>query len=91
MNKKNKRHPDICLADSESFLRLRQAIYERLKECYEERSNSRELAYQLRDLTTKPTFLSVMMVIKNRPSKMKFFWFQVIFFVNFDFKNGCKN
>ena len=31
------------------------------------------------------------MVIENRPSKMKFFWFQGIFFVNFDFKNGCKN
>ena len=31
------------------------------------------------------------MVIKNRPSKMKFFWCQGIFFVNFDFKNGCKN
>ena len=22
---------------------------------------------------------------------MKFFWYQGIFFVNFDFKNGCKN
>ena len=32
-----------------------------------------------------------MMVYKNRPSKMKFFSCQGIFFVNFDFKNGCKN
>ena len=31
------------------------------------------------------------MVIENRPSKMKFFWRQRFFFVNFDFKNGCKN
>ena len=31
------------------------------------------------------------MIIKNRPSKMKFFWRQGIFFVNFDSKNGCKN
>ena len=30
------------------------------------------------------------MVIVNRPSKMKFFWCQGFFFVNFDFKNGCK-
>ena len=32
-----------------------------------------------------------MMVIENRPSKMKFFWFEEIFFVYFDFKNGCEN
>ena len=32
-----------------------------------------------------------MMIIKNRPSKMKFVWCQGIFNVNFDFKNGCKN
>ena len=32
-----------------------------------------------------------MMVIKNRPSKMKFFCCEGIFFENFDFKNGCKN
>ena len=31
------------------------------------------------------------MVIENRPSKMKFFWCQGIFFVNFDFENVCKN
>ena len=30
------------------------------------------------------------MIIKNPPSKMKFFWCQGTFFVNFDFKNGCK-
>ena len=32
-----------------------------------------------------------MIVVKNRPSKMKFFWCQGIFFVNFYFKNGYKN
>ena len=32
-----------------------------------------------------------MMVIKNWPSKIKFFRCQGIFFVNFDFKNECKN
>ena len=37
------------------------------------------------------TLLKYMMVFKNRPSKMKFFWCQGIFFVNFDFINGCKN
>ena len=37
------------------------------------------------------TLVKNMMVIKNQPSKMKFFWYQGIFFVNFDFKNGCKN
>ena len=31
------------------------------------------------------------MIIKNQPSKMKFFGFKVFFFVNFDFKNGCEN
>ena len=31
------------------------------------------------------------MVIENRPWKMKFFWCQGIFFVNFDFKNECKS
>ena len=31
------------------------------------------------------------MVIKNRPSKMKFVGVKEFFFVNFDFKNGCKN
>ena len=31
------------------------------------------------------------MVIENQPSKMKFFWCKGVFFVNFDFKNGCKN
>ena len=30
------------------------------------------------------------MVYENRNSKMKFFWCQGIFFLNFDFKNGCK-
>ena len=33
------------------------------------------------------TLVKNMMVIKNQPSKMKFFWYQGIFFVNFDFKN----
>ena len=28
---------------------------------------------------------------ENRASKMKFFGCQEIFFMNFDFKNGCKN
>ena len=37
------------------------------------------------------TLLKYMMVFKNRPSKMKFFWCQGIFVVNFDFINGCKN
>ena len=32
-----------------------------------------------------------MMVIENRSSTMKFFQCQGIFFVNFDFKIGCKN
>ena len=45
------------LADSERFLHLRQIIYERVKECHERGSNSRELADQPRDLTTKPTVL----------------------------------
>ena len=32
------------------------------------------------------------MVIKNRPSKLKFFPYQgIFFFVNFDFRNWCKN
>ena len=31
------------------------------------------------------------MIIENRLSKMKFFQCQGIFFVNFDFNNGCKN
>ena len=30
------------------------------------------------------------MIIKNRPSKRKFFGVKE-FFVNFDYKNGCKN
>ena len=30
-----------------------------------------------------------MMVYENRPSKMKFFRCQGVFFVNLDFKNGC--
>ena len=32
-----------------------------------------------------------MLVYENRPSKMKFFWCQRIFFVYYDFKNECKN
>ena len=35
--------------------------------------------------------LKYMMVIKNRPSKMKCFCVKEFFFVNFDYKNGCKN
>ena len=36
-------------------------------------------------------FLKYMMVIKNRPSEMKFFGVKDFFFVNFDFNNVCKN
>ena len=32
-----------------------------------------------------------MLVYKNRPSKMNFFWWQGILFTNFDLKNGYKN
>ena len=35
--------------------------------------------------------LKYMMVIKNRPLKMKCFCVKEFFFVNFDYKNGCKN
>ena len=45
---------DIVLAVGR-FLRLRQTIYERVKECHEEGSNSRELADQRRDLITRRT------------------------------------
>ena len=31
-----------------------------------------------------------MMIIKNQPSKMKFFWCQGFSFVNFDFKMDVK-
>ena len=41
-----------------TFLRLRQTIYGRVKECHEEGSNTRELADQPRDLTTKQTVLN---------------------------------
>ena len=60
-----------------TFLRLRQTIYGRVKECHEEGSNTRELADQPRDLTTKPT------VLDRRCELLQF--------VNFEFKNGCKN
>ena len=45
------------LTDSETFLRLRQTINERIKDCHEEGLNSREIAHQPRDLTTKPIIL----------------------------------
>ena len=32
-----------------------------------------------------------LLLYENWPSKMKFFWCQGIFFVNFDFKNRCRN
>ena len=32
-----------------------------------------------------------MSIYENRPSKMDFFWCQGIFFMNFDFNNGCNN
>ena len=32
-----------------------------------------------------------MMLYDNRASKMKFFSVKEFFFINFDFKNGCKN
>ena len=35
-------------------------------------------------------FLSIL-VYENRALKMKFLWCQRIFFMNFGFKNGCKN
>ena len=31
------------------------------------------------------------LIYENRASKMKLFWYQGFFFVNFDFQNGCKN
>ena len=31
-----------------------------------------------------------MTIYENRPTKIEFFWCQGIFFINFDFKNGCK-
>ena len=37
------------------------------------------------------TLFKYMLVIKNRPSKMNFFGVKEFFFVNFDFKNECKN
>ena len=43
--------------DSETFLRLCQTIYERIKDCHEEGLNAREVAHQPRILTTKPTIL----------------------------------
>ena len=46
---------------------------------------------QLVLLDTVNDFTHIMMLIKNRPSKMKFFCIKEYFFVNFDFKNGCKN
>ena len=82
------------------FLRLRQTISERVKDCQKEKSNSRELADQPRDLTTKLTALGrryeLLKLIYDSYWKSVFendifSWCQGIFFVNFYFKNGCKN
>ena len=32
-----------------------------------------------------------LLINENRALKMKLFWYNEIFFVNFDFENGCKN
>ena len=46
------------LADPEKgFLRFRQTISEKVKDCHKEGSNSRELADQPRDLTTMSALL----------------------------------
>ena len=45
------------LTDSETFFRKFTTINGRIKDCYEVESNSREIADQPRDLTTKPTIL----------------------------------
>ena len=32
-----------------------------------------------------------MSIFENPDSKMKFFWCQGFFFINFDFQDGCKS
>ena len=70
--------------DSERFLRLRQTISEKIKDCHKGGSNSRILAVQFSDLTTMPTMPTF---IKIGLRKWIFFGVKEFFLVNLDFKN----